>query len=163
MGASVEHTAAGLCGEVGVNQTSQPSRLSLIFAAVVMASFGLFTLLQVFGFLPAHWLSPNPKTPAIVFVLISCFLLLGAGLVMGKLVSLQTRHINVMGWATIGIGWVLAHWLVFFAEDARCNLTIDAFSFGGVALCQSLAALVLLGFDALFLGIAVQWWMRRTG
>ncbi len=162
MGASVEHAAAGLCCEMGVNETSQPSRLSLVFAAVVMASLGVFALLQSFGFLPAHWLSPNPKTPAFVFVLVGCFLLLGAGLVMGRLFSLRTWHINFMGWSALGIGWGLSHWLVFFAEDARCNLTIDALSFGGVALCQGLAALVLFGFDALFLGVAVQWFLRRS-
>jgi hypothetical protein len=161
MGATVEYLAAGLCGKVGVNETSQPSRLSLIFAAVVMASFGAFALLQVFGFLPADWLSPNPKTPAIVFVLVGCFLLLGAGLVVGRLFSLPTRQINLMGWSALGIGWALSHWLVFFADDARCNFAIDAFSFGGIALCQSLAVLVLFGFDAVFLGIAVQWVLRR--
>ncbi len=165
MGAGQFNPSAGLCGEMGVKEESSgvlPSRLNLIFSAIVMAGYGLFMLLQVAGVLPVDWLNPNPKTPAFVFSLVGCFLLLGAGLVLGQLLSFKTTHINVLGWSAFGMGWVLAHWLVFFADDARCSLSIAVLNFGGVALCQSLAGLVLLGFDVLFVGMLVQWLVRRA-
>jgi hypothetical protein len=132
----------------------------LAFIALLLLGFGLFAILQALGFLPADWLRPNPKVPKIIFLLIGGILVLSGGLAFGKLLQAQPWQMNIMGYTVLAASWVVSHWLVFGAEEAKCEIGLNGLSIFGLQICQGMFGAILIAFDIFFLGIAWQWWAK---
>jgi hypothetical protein len=155
-----------LSGGYKIVQSDEPSLFTQAIIAACLFGFGLFAILQNVGYLPAHWLSPNPDVPNGIYLMIGTILILGSGLLVGKLMKLKTWQMNSLGYSLFGLSWLVTHWLVFGSAGAECVFDVGGFSLSGWQICEGIAAVVLIAFDLLFVGIAVQWlvklFRRRT-
>ena len=125
-----------------------PSRPVLIAAALAMLVMGTLMLLHGLGLFDAHWLNPNPLTPAWVFATLGTVLIIGATLTAGNVLPLPRTVTQAAGYSLLALSLLVAHWLIFFAEGGSCSLSIAGFgSTVSGLLCRGIMGLALLAFD----------------
>lgn len=98
-----------------------PGRMTLIAAMLGMLLLGVLMLLQGSGLYDAQWLRPNPHAPRWLFATLGTILVLSATLTAGRLRPMPSRLIKTVGYTTLGLSWIIAHWLVFFSEGGSCE------------------------------------------
>jgi hypothetical protein len=141
----------------------KPSKSKMMLVAIGLALTGLFMLLHGLGIVNADWFRPNPLTPLWVFCAIGAILILSGILAAAQAISVPTRAVNIIGYSAIALAMIVAHWLVFFSEDARCTVATDNIFFAVNSLiCRGFAGLSLAVFDFIFILIAAtSIWRKR--
>jgi hypothetical protein len=138
--------------------------MSLTFVSLGLAVFGSFMLAHGTGLLSAEWLHPNPDTPAWVFAAIGLILLLASVLAFAQVRPMAASLFNATGWGALAVGWLLAHWLLFFAKGASCEIGFLGLGLlSPNAICMGIGGTILGLFDLAFIAIAGKYlWQRRT-
>jgi hypothetical protein len=142
----------------------KPSKSKMMLVAIGLTLTGLFMLLHGLGIVNADWSRPNPLTPLWVFCAIGAILILSGILAAAQAISVPTRAVNIIGYSAIALAMIVAHWLVFFSEGARCTVATDNIFFAVNSLiCRGFAGLSLAVFDFIFILIAATSIWRKRG
>lgn len=129
-----------------------PGKPTLAALTLGMLAIGILMLLQGLGVVSNSWLNPNPNVPAWVFAVIGMILVLASILTARHTVALSRRTTNILGYGLCVLTWIVTHWLVFFANGARCGAESGGLTLWlkGIA-CQGLAGVVVILFDLVLL------------
>lgn len=124
-----------------------------LFAAMLgMLLLGVLMLLQGSGLYDAQWLRPNPHAPRWLFATLGVILVAAAILTAGNLKPLPKRLVNTLGYTTLGLSWIIAHWLVFFSEGGSCEADTGNLLLELPALaCRATLGTVMIALDLVLL------------
>lgn len=127
----------------------------MILVAIGLAITGLFMFLHGLGIVNASWFRPNPLTPKWIFCAIGAVIFLSGILAATQVVKIPARSVNIIGYSAIALAMIVAHWLVFFSEGAKCASGINNIFFSiNNMICLGLAGVTLAVFDFIFVFIA---------
>jgi hypothetical protein len=136
-------------------QDSNASPLWIWFGIILFGVLGALMLAHGLGLYDATWLNPNPDVPRFIFSIVGLIMLLAVPLMLAQLRSIDKRIVNVAGWSVVALGFVVAHWMVFYATGGSCSFDGIAIALGlPDILCKGLFGGVLLLIDLVALLIA---------
>lgn len=131
---------------------SEASPLWIWLGLFLFGLLGLVMLMHGLGLQEASWFNPNPDVPRWVFALIGLLLLIAMPLLLNQVWRVSGRLGNLAGYSFFGLAWIIAHWMVFFAEGGSCSLDLASAAIGApLALCTYIMGAVLLLADAIVL------------